>query len=148
VMEASARRGMLIVKICSQRVRDYSRTQRSVSLSEPSSMTEAATNMRLPATVPPEKGQLLSTLPRIARNLDEPAGWLSELASLYRSARRGQLDTQDASRLAYLCAVAGKLARDVEQLRQVKDMMAILQQPQQGQPTLDYSDAQPIEAQR
>ena len=77
--------------------------------------------MSLQAT-PTPKSALMPRPPRISRNLHEVSGWLAELASLYRAARRNQLDTQDASRLGYLCGVAAKLARDLEELRQLEKM--------------------------
>jgi hypothetical protein len=57
--------------------------------------------------------------PRIARNLDRASGWLTELAALYRQARRGQLPTTQATRLAYIASCGAKFARDVEELKAV-----------------------------
>ena len=108
----------------------------------PELMSASEKIMSLQAT-PTPKAALMSRPPRISRNLDEVAGWLAELASLYRAARRNQLDTQDASRLGYLCGVAAKLARDLEELRQLEKMgkdFAELQQRQQQLPQqFDYA---------
>src|ERR1017187_7968638 len=82
-------------------------------------MTEAARNIELHEPVGPKSGQIMPRLPRISRNLNEPAGWLFEIAQIYRLARRGQLPTEDASRLAFLCSAAGKLAKDVEYLKYI-----------------------------
>jgi hypothetical protein len=73
--------------------------------------------MSLQAIAPRKGSQVMPRLPRIARNLHEPAGWLYELAAIYRLARRGQLQTEDASRLAFICSSAGKLAKDTEYLK-------------------------------
>jgi hypothetical protein len=55
--------------------------------------------------------------PRINRHLDTAAGWLMELGSLYRQARRGQLLTSEACRLAYIAGAAAKLAQSMDELK-------------------------------
>ena len=82
-------------------------------------MSANAKIMDLHAKEPRQVTQVLPKLPRIARNLHEPAGWLSELAQIYRLARRGQLATEDASRLAFICSQAGRLAKDTEYLKYI-----------------------------
>ena len=100
-------------------------------------MAEVAENIALRNTPTPRSGQLMPSMPRIARNLDEPAGWLAELAALYRGARRRQIDAGDASRLAYLCGVAAKLAKDIEELKQIDSIRRRLEQIE-GQPSLSH----------
>jgi hypothetical protein len=72
-------------------------------------------------------------LPRIARDLDQPRGWLHELAQLYRLARRNQMSVDDASRLAFLCAQAGKLAASVAELKYMASIEQQLKALESGQ---------------
>ncbi len=73
-------------------------------------------------------------LARVCRDLNSAAGWLKELSSIYRSARRGQLDSSEASRLAYIASVASKLARDLEELRHVETLQRQLAELRGTQP--------------
>ncbi len=54
--------------------------------------------------------------PRIAANLESTGGVLTELTRVYRAARHGDLDTQDAGRLAtILVAIRGTIeSRELE----------------------------------
>src|SRR5579862_4704161 len=70
---------------------------------------------------------VLMKAPRISRDLGSAEGWLREMAGLYRQARRGQLSETSACRLAYLCSVAARLAKDVEELRQAEAIRAQLE---------------------
>jgi len=83
----------------------------------------------------------MPALPRISRDLDKASGWLTELASIYRSARRGQLATDDASRLAYLCSQAGRLAKDVQELKELAQIRDDLQSEPQHVPQIDYTSS-------
>jgi len=85
-------------------------------------MSANAKNIALRESPPPKAAQIMPKLPRIARNLHEPAGWLHELSQIYRCARRQQLSTDDASRLAFICSQAGKLAKDTEYLRYIASL--------------------------
>src|ERR1019366_8285153 len=82
-------------------------------------MSANAKIMDLHAKEPRQVTQVLPKLPRIARNLHERAGWLFELAQIYRLAGQGQLATEDASRLAFICSQAGRLAKDTEYLKYI-----------------------------
>jgi hypothetical protein len=78
---------------------------------------------RLPLAAIPEP-------PRVSRHLNTAAGWLHEMGKLYREARRRQLDSSEASRLAWICAQAAKLATEVENLREIeklREQLAALQ---------------------
>jgi hypothetical protein len=89
-------------------------------------MSEATSITKLDQSPTPKSGQVVPPLPRISRNLDEVAGWLTELAALYRAARRGQIPTEQATRLGYLCGVAAKLAKDLEELKRAEAIHAQL----------------------
>ena len=78
-------------------------------------------------------GTLLPRPPRVVRDLNTASGWLKELASIYRSARRGQLDSSEASRLAYIAGVASKIARDVQELREIADLRAAVERAEAAQ---------------
>lgn len=108
-------------------------------LTVPDPMSNIARNMNLEPTIPPKSGQIMPRLPRISRDLDTAAGWLRELGAIYRCARRNQMPTEDASRLAFLCSAAGKLAKDVEQLRQLEAMGRQLDELQQRPPLTPYA---------
>jgi len=69
-------------------------------------------------------------LTRVCRDLNSAQGWLRELSSIYRNAKRGLLDSAEASRLAYICSVASKLARDLEELKHVETLQAQLRELQ------------------
>jgi hypothetical protein len=60
--------------------------------------------------------------PRIARNLDQAEGWLKELGTLYREARRGVLPPAAATRLTYIASVGARMAKDVAELREVESI--------------------------
>jgi hypothetical protein len=83
--------------------------------------------------------------PRIVRDLNSAEGWLKELSSIYRSARRGTLATDEASRLAYIAGVASKLARDLAELRETEKLRQQLEALQAQQPNtfaaIDYQSA-------
>jgi len=85
-------------------------------------MSANAKNIALRESPPPKAAQIMPKLPRIARNLHEPAGWLHELSQIYRCARRQHLSTDDASRLAFICSSAGKLAKDTQYLKYVASL--------------------------
>jgi len=107
-------------------------------------MTEAARNIELHEPVGRKSGQIMPRLLRISRNLNEPAGWLFELAQIYRLARRGQLATEDASRLAFICSSAGKLAKDTEYLRYIAALGERFEKLQQMPPAAygsEYGDS-------
>ena len=73
--------------------------------------------------------------PRVSRHLNTAAGWLHEMGKLYREARRRQLDSQEASRLAWICAQAAKLATEVENLREIemlREQLAAIQAQSPG----------------
>ena len=57
------------------------------------------------------------------------------MGKLYREARRRQLDSQEASRLAWICAQAAKLATEVENLREIemlREQLAAIQAQSPG----------------
>ena len=107
-------------------------------------MAELSRNIELHEPVGRKSGQIMPRLPRISRNLNEPAGWLFELAQIYRLARRGQLATEDASRLAFICSSAGKLAKDTEYLRYIAALGERFEKLQQMPPAAygsEYGDS-------
>jgi hypothetical protein len=112
-----------------------------VSANDISTVSANAKIMSLPQSLSPTNGQLMPALPRISRDLDKASGWLTELASIYRSARRGQLATDDASRLAYLCSQAGRLAKDVQELKELAQIRDDLQSEPQHVPQIDYTSS-------
>jgi hypothetical protein len=78
------------------------------------------------------------SLPRVPR-LDCVQGWSTELADLYRAARRGQLDPGDAARLAFIANAGAKLARDLEELRALDRLREAVEQAQaNGAPQLTH----------
>lgn len=67
-------------------------------------------------------------MPRISRDLTKAGSWLRELGSIYRLARRGVLEPETASRLAFICSNAGKLASSLEELDKLEDIRKQLEQ--------------------
>lgn len=60
--------------------------------------------------------------PRVTRNLSTPEAWLVELGAIYREARRHELPTQTAARLAWIASQGSKLAREIQELRQLRQL--------------------------
>lgn len=55
-------------------------------------------------------------MPRISRDLTKASSWLRELGTVYRLMRRGLIEPEIASRLAFIVMNAGKLAASLEEL--------------------------------
>lgn len=72
--------------------------------------------------------------PRVARHLDQAQGWLTEMAALYREARRGLLPESSACRLAYIASQGARLAKDLEELKAAETIRAQLERLGQAAP--------------
>src|SRR5205823_4121288 len=64
---------------------------------------------------------------RVSRYLDQTVGWLKELSTIYREARRGELAESSACRLTYIASVGARMAKDVQELKEVEAIRAQLE---------------------
>ncbi len=80
--------------------------------------------MSLPNPVPQPAAELVPRPARIGRDLQTPAGWLREMGILYRLG---------------LCQSAGRLAKDIEELRELQTANQTLRdlQARQVRPLLE-----------
>jgi hypothetical protein len=65
--------------------------------------------------------------PRIGRNLDTLWGWQRELSNLYRAARRGDIDPQEATRFTYMARESAKVTKDCQLLLETRMLREELQ---------------------
>lgn len=67
-------------------------------------------------------------LPRVrVGRLLTVADWLREFGRVYRAVRRGQISTQDGSRLAYMATSGKEMAKAVQELRELEALRQQLQ---------------------
>ena len=64
---------------------------------------------------------------RVGR-LDTVACWRKEVGRIYRAMRRGDLDPQDATKLAFVAQIGARLTEAEEQLREAARIAAALEQ--------------------
>jgi hypothetical protein len=95
--------------------------------------------------ITPPGGPVVVRPPRVTRNLVEPASWLTELGAIYRAARRGELPTTQATRLAYIAGVAAKLSRELAELKQAAALQQQLERLGVG-PTPYHMGTTPVTA--
>ena len=84
----------------------------------------------------PLQGSLVEKLklPRVGRDLNSLQGLLHEMQTLYRAARRRQLDSAEASRLVWIISEAAKIARHLQEQRDIEKLQAQLAGLQGRQP--------------